>query len=165
MNRIILSIATLLSVTAVYAFAGPTNWQIGPKYNVTFTGGGEVGGIFKTLKGTILFDDQNPSASSIDLIIDVASVNTGNGLMNTHLKSAEWLDAAKYPAIHFISKKIVKTGATYQVTGDMELHGVKKEVTLPFSFVPSGRVMSTVPFVFRYCFSSYGRFNINAKLF
>ncbi len=138
MNRNILSLATLLLLAAVSAFAGPANWQISAKCNVTFTGGGEVGGIFKTLKGTIAFDEQNPAASNIDLTIEVASVNTGNGLMNNHLKSAEWLDAAKFPAIRFTSKKIVKAGATYQVTGDLEIHGVKKEVTLPFTFQASG---------------------------
>ena len=138
MNRNILTLATLLLLAAVSAFAAPVNYQISDKYNITFTGGGEVGGIFKTLKGTIVFDEQTPAASHIDLTIDVASVNTGNGLMNNHLKSAEWLDAAKYPAIHFTSKKIVKTGAAYQVTGDMDIHGVKKEVTLPFSFQASG---------------------------
>ena len=90
------------------------------------------------MKGSIVFDDQNPGASSFDLAVEVASINTGNGMMNTHAKSAEWFDAAKYPEIRFTSRKIVKTGATYQVTGDMDIHGVKKEVTLPFNFQNKG---------------------------
>ena len=138
MKRIIFSIATLLVIAAVFAFAVPGNWQITDKYNIRFTGGGEVGGIFKTFKGTIVFDEQNLSASAFNLSIDVASVNTGNGLMNNHLKSAEWLDATKFPLIKFISKKIVKNGASYLVTGDLEMHGVKKEVALPFSFQNKG---------------------------
>jgi len=138
MKKLIFSMATLLSLAAVFAFAPASNWQIADKYTVRFTGGGEVGGIFKTMKGTVVFDEQNLAASNFDLSIDVASVNTGNGLMNTHLKSAEWLDAGKYPVIHFTSKKIVKSGTAYQVTGDMELHGMKKEVTLPFSFQNKG---------------------------
>jgi len=77
-------------------------------------------------------------SASFDLTIDVASINTGNGLMNTHAKSAEWFDAAKYPVIRFTSKKIVKSGAGYQVTGDLEVHGVKKEMTLPFTFQNKG---------------------------
>ena len=138
MQRIIFSIATLLLSAAVFAFAPPAIWQITDKYSITFSGGGEVGGLFKTFKGNIVFDEQNPAASAFGLTIDVASVNTGNGLMNTHLKSAEWLDAGKYPVIHFTSKKIVKAGADYQVTGDLEMHGVKKEVTFPFSFRNAG---------------------------
>lgn len=138
MKKLIYSMATLLSLSAVLAFAPAQNWQIADKYTVRFTGGGEVGGIFKTLKGTIAFDEQNPAASNIDLSIDVASINTGNGLMNTHAKGADWFDAAKYPVIHFKSKKITKAGAGFQVTGDMEIHGVKKELTLPFTFQNTG---------------------------
>ena len=58
--------------------------------------------------------------------------------MNTHAKSAEWFDAGKYPTIRFTSKKIVKNGAAYSVSGDLEIHGVKKEVTLPFTFQNKG---------------------------
>ena len=138
MKQLIVSLATLLSLAAVFAFAPGSNWQISDKYSIRFTGGGEVGGIFKTMKGTVVFDEQHLNASSFDLSIDVASINTGNGLMNNHAKSAEWFDAGKYPQIRFTSKKIVKAGATYQVTGDMEMHGVKKEMTLPFGYVNKG---------------------------
>lgn len=138
MRKVILSMATLLSLAAVFAFVPPASWQISDKYNIRFTGGGEVGGIFKTFKGTIAFDENNLATSGFDLSIDVASINTGNGLMNTHAKSAEWFDAAKYPTIRFTSKKIVKSGGSYLVTGDLDIHGVKKEMTLPFSFQNKG---------------------------
>ncbi|MCW3121919.1 MAG: YceI family protein [Flavipsychrobacter sp.] len=138
MKKLIFSMAALLSTAAVFAFAPASNWQVATGYSVKFVGGGEVGGIFKTFKGTIAFDEQNLATSSFDLSIDVASINTGNGLMNTHAKGAEWFDAGKYPVIHFVSKKITKAGAGYQVTGDMEMHGVKKELTLPFTFQGKG---------------------------
>jgi polyisoprenoid-binding protein YceI len=66
--------------------------------------------------------------------IDAASINTGNGLQNKHAKSDEWFDVAKYPQIRYTSSKIVKAGSGYQVTGDLEIHGVKKPVTIPFTF-------------------------------
>jgi polyisoprenoid-binding protein YceI len=138
MKRLIFSMATLLLLAAVFAFVPPANWQVSDKYNIRFTGGGEVGGIFKIFKGSIVFDENNLAAANFNLTIDVASINTGNGLMNTHAKSAEWFDAGKYPVIRFTSKKIVKSGPGYQVTGDMEMHGVKKELTLPFSFQNKG---------------------------
>jgi polyisoprenoid-binding protein YceI len=139
MKKLIFSLATLLIPAAVFAFSPTaTNWQMTDKYTVKFTGGGELGGIFKTMKGAIMFDDQHPESSSFDLSIDVASINTGNGLMNTHAKSAEWFDAGQYPVIKFTSKKIMKARAGYQVTGDMVIHGVKKELTLPFSFQNGG---------------------------
>lgn len=138
MNRIVYTIATLLTLAAVFAFAIPANWQITDKYNITFTAGGEVGGIFKAFRGTIAFDEQNLPASGFDLTIDVASVNTGNGLMNTHLKGADWLDAGKFPTIHFVSKKIDRSGNGYQVTGILDMHGVSKELTVPFTFQRNG---------------------------
>jgi polyisoprenoid-binding protein YceI len=138
MKQLIISMATLLVLTAVFAFTVSQNWAITNKYSIRFTGSGDVAGIFKTFKGGISFDDKNPAASKFDVTIDVASINTGNGLMNKHAKSEEWLDAAKYPTIHFTSKKIVKAGAAYQVTGDLQLHGVTKEVTFPFTFKTAG---------------------------
>ena len=137
-GKLFCSLAALLSLAAVLAFAPPADWKISDKYNIRFTGGGEVGGIFKTFKGSIAFDENNLAASNFDVTIEVASINTGNGLMNNHAKSAEWFDAAKYPVIKFTSKKIVKSAANYLVTGDLEIHGIKKEVSLPFSFQSKG---------------------------
>src|SRR5207245_1363285 len=71
----------------------------------------------------------------LDVSIDVASINTGNGLQNKHAKSDEWFDAAKYPQIRYTSQKIFKAGNGYQVTGALEVHGVKKSVVIPFTFL------------------------------
>ena len=138
MKKYIVLLAVLFALAPTYAFAPAANWQIADKCTIRFAGGGEVGGIFKTMKGTVVFDEQNLAASTFDLTVDVASVNTGNALMNTHIKSAEWFDAGKYPVIKFVSKKVVKAGNALQVTGDMEMHGVKKETTLPFTFQNKG---------------------------
>lgn len=138
MKRLIIFSGTLLLVAAVFAFnIVATPWKIGEKYNIGFSSN-EVGGIFKVFKGTINFDEANPAASNFDVTVDVASIQTGNALQNKHAKSDEWFDAAKSPVIHYASKKIVKSGAGYQVTGDLEIHGVKKEFTIPFSFVKKG---------------------------
>lgn len=129
--------AALLISAAALAFAATQNWQIGTKYNITFSNA-DVSGIFKTFKGAIAFDEKNLDASKFDVSIDVASINTGNGLQNQHAKSAEWFDAAKYPVITFKSKKIIKAGAAYQVTGDLTIHGVTKEISFPFTFQNKG---------------------------
>jgi polyisoprenoid-binding protein YceI len=138
MKKLTIFSVTLLLMAAVFAFTvvSPV-WKIGDKYNISFSSN-EVGGIFKTFKGTIAFDEQNLATSNFDVTVDVASINTGNGLQNKHAKSDEWFDATKYPVIHFVSKKIVKAGAAYQVTGDLEIHGVKKEFNIPFTFVRKG---------------------------
>lgn len=125
--------AVLLLAGSAFTFIAPDNWKIVDGYSITFSTD-EASGIFKDFKGTIQFDEQNAAASKFDVTIDVASINTGNGLQNKHAKSDEWFDAAKYPQIHFLSQKVGKTPAGYQVTGDLEMHGVKKQLSIPFTF-------------------------------
>src|SRR3954469_15224748 len=137
MKKLIFSMATLLVITAVFAFSVAQKWAIADKYSIKFSSS-EVAGIFKTFSGSIDFDEQNPASSKFDVSIDVNSINTGNGLQNKHAKGDEWFDAAKYPAIKYTSKKIVKAGATYQVTGDLTIKGVTKEYTIPFTFKKAG---------------------------
>lgn len=130
-------IAVVLLAGSAFTFLTAQGWKIADNYNIAFSLG-DAGGIFKGFKGTILFDDNNPAASKFDVSLDVASVNTGNGLQNKHIKSEEWLDATKYPLIQYTSQKIVKAGNGYQVTGILEIHGVKKPVTIPFTFQHTG---------------------------
>ncbi|GGA94122.1 YceI family protein [Puia dinghuensis] len=138
MKKYIAPLAALLLLTgSAFAFIAATNWQIADGYNIAFSSD-DAGGIFKGFKGTIAFDEQNPAASKFDVTIDVATVNTGNGLQNKHLKSDEWLDATKYPTIHFVSKSVAKTANGYQVTGDLAMHGVTKAITFPFTFKKTG---------------------------
>jgi polyisoprenoid-binding protein YceI len=125
--------AALILMGSAFTMITAQNWQISEGYSIAFSSN-DASGIFKDFKGSILFDEQNPAGSKFDVTIDVASINTGNGLQNKHAKSDEWFDAAKYPQIHFASQKIVKAGNGYQVTGDLEIHGVKKSVTIPFNF-------------------------------
>ncbi len=118
--------------TAVHDFA-PQNWQIAEGYNIGFASD-DAGGAFKDFKGTILFDDANPVTSKFDVTIQVASINTGNGLQNKHAKSDEWLDVTKYPTIRYVSTTIVRAGNGYSVSGNLTLHGVTKPVMIPFTF-------------------------------
>ena len=134
MNKIIYPIAAILILTgSAFTFLTAQNWQIAQGYSITFSSD-DASGIFKDFKGSIVFDEQNPATAKFDVSIDVASINTGNGLQNKHAKSDEWFDAAKYPQIHFTSGNVAKAGNGYQVTGDLEVHGVKKSTTIPFTF-------------------------------
>lgn len=137
MKKIVLSFATLLALSAVFAFSIAANWAIKSDYSIKFSGE-DASGIFKTFSGNIVFDENNLAASSFAVTIDVGSINTGNGMQNKHAKGEEWFDAAKYPQIRFNSGKITKAGAGWQTTGTLEIRGVKKEVTIPFTFVPKG---------------------------
>jgi len=127
------ALAVLILATSAFTFITATTWQIADGYSIGFSSN-EASGIFKGFKGSIVFDDQNPAASKFDVLIDVTTINTGNGLQNKHAKSDEWFDATKYPQIHFSSQKFVKAGAGYQVTGNLEMHGAVKPITIPFTF-------------------------------
>lgn len=132
-NKAIL--AALLFMMALPAMAA--NWQSTGKYSIRFSSN-DASGIFKTFAGTLAFDEQNLAASKFTATVEVASINTGNGLQNKHAKGAEWFDATTYPQIRFTSDKIVKAGNGYQATGTLEMHGVKKQVTIPFTFQKKG---------------------------
>ena len=136
MKKIFFAIVTLFTLTGLFAFTLQTNWKIANNYNIGFSTSG-VSGIFKTFTGTVVFDEQSIATSRFDISIDINSINTGNGMQNKHAKSAEWFDAAKYPSIKFTSKKMVKAGAGYTATGTLQVHGIAKEVNLPFTFKKS----------------------------
>jgi polyisoprenoid-binding protein YceI len=89
-----------------------------------------VHGSFHAVSGTIKFDAANPAKSSVEATIDVTSVDTGLAARDTHLKSADFFDAAKFPTMTFKSTSVAKTAGGYAVTGDLTLHGVTKPVVL-----------------------------------
>ncbi len=90
-----------------------------------------VRGSFTGVKGTVAHDHKNPSAGSIQATIDASTIHTGEEKRDEHLKSPDFLDVAKYPAITFQSTKVEKTGSDrFKVTGNLTIHGVTKEVTL-----------------------------------
>ena len=90
-----------------------------------------VRGGFSGIKGTIVYDAENPSASTVDAVIDAGTISTLDAQRDAHLKSADFLDVEKYPAITFKSKKVVSEGPDEaKVTGDLTIHGVTQEVTL-----------------------------------
>jgi len=134
MNKLFYPVtAVLILAASAFTFISAPGWQIADSYSISFTND-EASGIFKDFKGTLVFDEQNPGAGKFDVVIDVTSINTGNGLQNKHAKSDEWFDAAKYPQMHFVSRSMARAGNGYQVTGDLDLHGVKKALTIPFTF-------------------------------
>lgn len=132
-KSILPAVAALVLLVSAFTFIQSLDWKISDKYSVKFDGG-DPKGEFTGLKGTIQFDVNNLAASKFDCTIDVASINTGNGMQNTHAKSDKWLDAAKYPVIRFTSKSIKKTAAGYEALGTLDMHGVQKDITLPFTF-------------------------------
>ena len=89
-----------------------------------------VRGEFSNLTGKVVFDTDNPANSTVEASIDATTVTTREEQRDTHLKSADFFDVAKYPAITFVSKKVTGSDGEYKVTGDLTIHGVTKSVVL-----------------------------------
>src|ERR1022692_2215439 len=89
-----------------------------------------VRGEFSGIAGTVEFDPGAPENSRVDVRIDATTIHTRDEQRDTHLKSADFLDVARFPDITFVSKKITGGGDEWKVTGDLTIHGVTNEVTL-----------------------------------
>src|ERR1051325_6284087 len=119
--------------------AMPTSWEIDPNHttvefavkHMMFT---TVRGRFKDVKGTILADESDPSNSSVNVEIAAASIDTGVGDRDAHLKSADFLDVEHHPTITFRSKRVEgasgREGARFEGAGDVAIGGATLEVTL-----------------------------------
>jgi len=90
-----------------------------------------VRGGFSSIKGTVVYDAENPSLSTVDATIDPSTIATLDLQRDGHLKSADFLDVEKYPTITFKSTKVESVGPEEaKVTGELTIHGVTKEITL-----------------------------------
>lgn len=90
-------------------------------------------GRFNEFSGDITLDESNNSNSSVELQVKTESVDTANGKRDQHLRSPDFFNAKQFPLMSFKSTKVSqKTGQEnmLEVTGDLELHGVKKSITV-----------------------------------
>jgi polyisoprenoid-binding protein YceI len=91
-----------------------------------------VEGRFNDFDGKIHYDPQNPAASKVEFTAKAGSIDTNNQRRDTHLRSADFFDVEKFPELTFKSAKVVaKDADTLEVTGDLTIHGVTKQVTVP----------------------------------
>jgi polyisoprenoid-binding protein YceI len=97
-------------------------------------------GRFNNISGSFTLDN-DPSKCSFNVQIKTDNVDTGNTMRDQHLKSPDFFNAAQFPSISFKSTQVKKSGdEAYDVTGDMELHGVKKSVTAKVTKTGSGNM-------------------------
>ncbi len=128
--------AAILAGSALL-FAGDTTYYVGhmEKFvNVQFQSDTDLEKIVGTTNKATgeVHVDLEKGEGSVSMTVPVASMTTGIELRDTHMKSENWLDAAKYPEITFKSKsvKINKDKGTAEVTGDFSMHGKTKELTV-----------------------------------
>ena len=99
-----------------------------------------VGGKFTDFTGTIQVDRAKPESSSVEFTIQAASINTNEPKRDDHLRSPDFFDVAKHPTLTFKSTSIKANGKdSWLVTGDLTMHGVTKQVTLPVTFLGEGK--------------------------
>jgi polyisoprenoid-binding protein YceI len=90
-----------------------------------------VRGRFGAASGVVVFDEADRANSKIDVTIDVSSIDTRQEMRDNHLRSADFFDVAKYPAMHFVGKRIEgDVTKKFRVVGDLTIRDVTREVTL-----------------------------------
>jgi len=135
MSRSVLVIVTALALS-VAAAAQAGTWQIDPnhsaaQFSVKHLGVSTVRGAFTKVTGSAKYDPSDATKDSLDATIDANSVDTRVEMRDNDLRSPNFLDVQKYPTITFHSKQVKSAGAgKLQITGDLTIHGVTKEVTL-----------------------------------
>lgn len=90
-----------------------------------------VRGGFRDVKGTLVLDEQDVTRSKVDVTIDARTIDTGIEKRDEHLRSADFFDVEKFPAITFTSTRVEPgAGGALKVTGDLTMRGVTKPVVL-----------------------------------
>lgn len=91
----------------------------------------KVRGTFKKLNGKVNYDPKAPEKIAIEATIDAASIDTREAKRDEHLRSPDFFDVANHPTLTFKSKKAKAKGkGKLEVTGDLTIRGVTKEVVL-----------------------------------
>ena len=136
MNRRIFTAAlSALLLTGVSAFAQSSSWTIDKNHSqvdfqIRHMGVSNVRGAISGVTGTVVWDEKDPTKSSVEATIDATTVSTNNDARDKHLKSPDFFDVAKNPTLTFKSTSVTGTAGKLQVIGDLTLGGVTKSVTL-----------------------------------
>jgi polyisoprenoid-binding protein YceI len=100
-------------------------------FRVTHFNVGNAYGRFNDPTGTVVYDKADPSKSSFTFEVKTENVDTDNEKRDAHLKSPDFFDAKQFPVVTFKSTSVKADGDNFQVTGDLNLHGVTKQITVP----------------------------------
>lgn len=130
------------TVILLFAATAPTlaaQYEIAPEgSNVQFSV--PVFGVSRVTGKFMRYDVRIEAGKKIDLsqakvvaVIEMASVDTGSDSWDGKLRTAAWFDAQKFPEIRFESRRVKKSGGKWEAVGPLTIHGVTKEIVLPFS--------------------------------
>jgi len=134
--------------TTIEQKSGTTVWSLDPTHTLVEFSTKHmmittVKGRFANLSGTIIADEENPSASSVEVEIEAASIDTGVEQRDEHLRSGDFLDVETHPTITFRSKRLEgaygEVGDEFRLVGDITIRGTTREITLDVSFEGRGK--------------------------
>ena len=131
-----LAVALAFGATAL---AAPTNYQVDTAHsNVAFAvpilgGLARVRGKFTDFNVQIVYDEADVTKSSVKAVIKAASIDTGIEKRDTHLRTPDFFEVEKFPEITFESTSVAKRGNSFVARGSFTMHGVTKEIELPFT--------------------------------
>lgn len=101
----------------------------------------EVPGFFRDFSGTVNYNAEDVTKSTVEFTAKTTSIDTGVAPRDKHLRTPDFFDVEKYPDLAFKSTKVEKKGKNWIVTGDFTMKGVTKSISFPFQiagFVPGG---------------------------
>ncbi len=104
------------------------------EFSVAWMGISRVRGAFTEFSGTLALDRQDLSRSSATILIRTRSLTTFLERRDRDLKSADWFDVERFPTATFSSREVARQGEGWVLRGPLTLHGVTKEVEIPFTF-------------------------------
>jgi len=113
-----------------------TTWKIDPahssvEFSVRHLMITTVRGRFTGIQGTVLNDAGDPAGSSVEVVIDPATIDTREPQRDAHLRSADFFDVEKFPTLTFRSTAVEGTiGKSFKLKGDLTIHGVTRPVVL-----------------------------------
>ncbi len=128
-------IVGLLLLSASLTQAQSSTWipdkaHSGVDFSILHLSLSRVRGHFGNIGGTIVLNESDITKSTVDVTIDVSTVDTGVAGRDGDLKSPNFFDVAQFPTATFVSTSVVKTGHGLTVSGNLTLHGVTKPVVL-----------------------------------
>jgi polyisoprenoid-binding protein YceI len=137
MNRRLFTAAlsAALLFSGVSAFAQSSSWVIDKNhaqvnFQIRHMGVSNVRGSISGVTGTVVWDEKDPSKSSVQATMDTTTVSTNNDNRDKDLKSSNFFNIEKFPTMTFKSTAVTGTNGKLQVIGDLTLGGVTKSVTL-----------------------------------
>lgn len=123
--------------------AATTTWTIDPSHtsvefsvrHMMFT---TVKGRFADVAGTVVTDGESPGTATVNVVMKATSIDTRTEKRDQHLRSADFLDAERYPEFTFASTSIAGGKDRFTMTGDLTIRGVVRPVTLDVEFEGTG---------------------------